>query len=345
MLHELDCSIGEGGGSVVRLSVALAAARNISIRLVNIRSKRSKPGLRAQHVEAIKAIQQLSGVFVSGCYVGSKTISLQEGSETKTKANVNISTAGSVGLVAQAVLYYCYPKKEIFTLSINGGATHGKWAPSIDYLQHVTHKLLLLTNKQIEVKVLKYGFYPKGGASCIIKFHKHNSLKALNLEERATLEKIKVFSICSTQLKNRNVAKRQFDSFVKNISANVNIEPKIKYANTLCLGSALTVVNYYSNGAAAGFFVTGEKNLSSEQVGKFCAQKWNQFNASSASVDSHAADQLILPLALQSEESIFSTNDISQHTETNISLVQKFLDTKVEIRKLVGKYSIRIKPS
>ena len=59
MTFNLDCSIGEGGGSIIRISSALAAATDTDLNLFNIRSNRSNPGLRAQHIEAINAMISL----------------------------------------------------------------------------------------------------------------------------------------------------------------------------------------------------------------------------------------------------------------------------------------------
>ena len=134
MTVELDCSLGEGVGSVVRVSAALAAAMEKPLTLVNIRAKRRNPGLRAQHIEAINAIKQFSGAEAIGLQVGSGTVELTPGLEKRDYATVKIATAGSIGLVAQAVQNYACGQIRDLHLEIQGGATHGKWAPSIEYI-------------------------------------------------------------------------------------------------------------------------------------------------------------------------------------------------------------------
>ena len=54
----IDGSMGEGGGQVVRTSVALSAVTGKAVRIKNIRAGRSKPGLMAQHLTAIRAVGQ-----------------------------------------------------------------------------------------------------------------------------------------------------------------------------------------------------------------------------------------------------------------------------------------------
>ena len=52
----IDGSQGEGGGSILRLATALALINHEQIKIVNIRKKRANPGLRSQHLFALKAL-------------------------------------------------------------------------------------------------------------------------------------------------------------------------------------------------------------------------------------------------------------------------------------------------
>ncbi|MFQ5812934.1 MAG: RNA 3'-terminal phosphate cyclase, partial [Anaerolineae bacterium] len=52
---------------------------------------------------------------------------------------------------------------------------------------------------------------------------------------------------------------------------------------------------------------------------------------SGAAVDRHLADQLILPLALASGPSAFTTCEITPHLLTNVWVVEQFLDVRFEI--------------
>ncbi|MCK5408637.1 MAG: hypothetical protein KAJ30_00100, partial [Candidatus Heimdallarchaeota archaeon] len=206
MTFDLDCSMGEGGGSIVRISAALASTFNQPLRLFNIRSKRSNPGLRPQHIEAINAINQFSGMIAENIRVGDTEVILRKGSEKKDKAIVQIKTAGSIGLVAQAVLYYSFSQKRDLTLTINGGATHGKWAPSVEYVENITHNFVEKMGRNISNVHEKYGFYPKGGARTTFQFKGHKNLTSLNLVEKGILEKITIYSTVSKVLATRNVA-------------------------------------------------------------------------------------------------------------------------------------------
>ena len=342
MIHKIDCSIGEGGGSIIRIALALATTTKTPIRLENIRSNRPNPGLQAQHVEAVRAIQQLSGMKIKGCMIGSSTIEVSPGKAECDIANVNIKTAGSIPLVAQAVLYYAFSQTRTMKLVINGGATHGKWAPSVEYIESVIYPLLNNMNKQITLKIGKYGFYPKGGAKCEFSFHKHTSLEPLLLNDKGDLIRVEIYSIASSILRQRKVAERQLNSFLSAINVDIDIIPKIKYVNSLSPGTGLTVISQYSNGGITGCFVTGERKLTSEQVGKLCAHKWKKNYEGNSTVDEYAADQLIVPMALTEGNSSILAGKITNHTKTNIALIHKLTKSKIEIVKERESYLINV---
>jgi len=343
MTKIIDCSMGEGGGSIVRISVALAALTKTSLKLINIRANRSNPGLRAQHLEAINALQQLSGFSVEGAKIGSKMVIISEGNNPKNDALVNIRTAGSISLVSQAVSYYSFIQKRDIRLTIKGGATHGKWAPSIEYLENVTHSLLKLMNKKINIETNKFGFFPKGGAETILRYDRCENPTPLILTDKGELERIKVYSTASISLRNRKVAERQLKSFIKNAAPDVEITPIINYVESISPGSGLTVVNQYSSGSSKGTFVPGEKNLSAEEVGEICCSIWKRMKQRTGAIDVYATDQLIVPMALTNSKSEITVDEISNHTKTNIELIKKFFQKAIVIKKEKDHYSIMMK--
>jgi len=76
---KIDGSLLEGGGAILRNAVALSALHNTPIEIYNIRAKRSKPGLRNQHVKVIEAICAISDGKMEGVYTGSSNIRFYPG--------------------------------------------------------------------------------------------------------------------------------------------------------------------------------------------------------------------------------------------------------------------------
>ncbi|MFZ0965006.1 MAG: RNA 3'-terminal phosphate cyclase, partial [Candidatus Bathyarchaeia archaeon] len=50
---EIDGSQKSGSGTILRLSIALAAILGQPLHIYNIRQNRPQPGLRPQHLEAV----------------------------------------------------------------------------------------------------------------------------------------------------------------------------------------------------------------------------------------------------------------------------------------------------
>ena len=52
---KIDGSEGEGGGQILRTSLALSMVTGTPVRIENIRARRAKPGLMRQHLTAVLA--------------------------------------------------------------------------------------------------------------------------------------------------------------------------------------------------------------------------------------------------------------------------------------------------
>ena len=71
---EFDGSEGEGGGAILRLASAFATILQEQVRIINIRKKRPKPGLKTQHLIGLNALAEFSGGKLEGAKLGSETI-------------------------------------------------------------------------------------------------------------------------------------------------------------------------------------------------------------------------------------------------------------------------------
>ena len=76
---EIDASVGEGGGQVVRTAITLAACCGSPIRLYRVRERREKPGLRAQHLAAVRAAAAICDARVCGATAGSRELTFEPG--------------------------------------------------------------------------------------------------------------------------------------------------------------------------------------------------------------------------------------------------------------------------
>lgn len=326
----------DSGGQLVRTACALSAITGKPFKITNIRSSRPNPGLQTQHTEGIKSIAILCNAESKGLELNSKELEFYPKELTSKDMRIEISTAGSIGLVLQAVLLVTSQLKESVRIEIEGGATWGKWAPPVLYLKNV---LLPLIGDSTEIKVLRDGFYPKGGGKVEV-VTKPLKLKPIEILEKGEFRNIKGFSIASKSLEKSKVAERQTKTSKELIKLKLNKELDIEtdYVDSLSPGSGVLILIKTENSIIGGDSL-GEVRKSSEDVTKE-AVKNLIFEYASGSVDRHVADMLLPYMALAGSGKI-KTSEITQHIKTNISVIEKFLPIKFEIdeNKVVSCFS------
>ena len=96
---ELDGSVGEGGGQILRSSLVLSMISGQPFRIRNIRANRQKPGLMRQHLVAVEAAARISGATVTSAEVGATELMFAPGAIAAGDYEFSIGTAGSCTLV------------------------------------------------------------------------------------------------------------------------------------------------------------------------------------------------------------------------------------------------------
>lgn len=331
-LIQIDGALGEAGGQILRTSMALSAVTKKPCHIFNIRKGRSKPGLATQHLLGVQALAGLCNGRLEGDYLGSEEIIFYPGENYRDRVSVNIPTAGSITLVLQSLilpaLFAPKPVKIIF----EGGATDTFFSPSIDYFRYVFLKILEKQGAEVEINIIKRGYYPEGGAKVEVVVQA-SRLKRLNLIKRGNLEKITAISGASESLRDKKVAERQMAG-VREILGKLKlpVEEKVKYYETSCPGSNVCLVAYFQN-TVIGTDNLGKLGKRAEDVGKEAALELLKEQKSEACLDKHLADQILPYMALAKGKSKVSVSEITNHCKTNMWVIEKFLDGRFEIKE------------
>src|SRR5262245_53541394 len=119
----IDGSQGEGGGQILRSSLALSRITRTPFTITKIRAWRAKGGLMRQHLAAVRAAAQLSAAEVSGDQVGSKELVFRPNGLSAGEHTFSVGTAGSATLVLQTVLPALLRADAPSSLTLEGG-TH-----------------------------------------------------------------------------------------------------------------------------------------------------------------------------------------------------------------------------
>ncbi len=100
----IDGSQGEGGGQVLRSSLALSLVTGRPFVIEKIRATRKKPDLMRQHLTAVLAAAEVGGAEVEGATLGSRRLVFRPGAVRAGDYAFRVGTAGSAALVLQSVL-------------------------------------------------------------------------------------------------------------------------------------------------------------------------------------------------------------------------------------------------
>ncbi|NVM54117.1 MAG: RNA 3'-terminal phosphate cyclase [Candidatus Helarchaeota archaeon] len=343
-LLEIDGSFGEGGGSILRLACALSVLTKKPVKIFNIRKNRPKPGLKPQHLVGLQALTEISNGILENGKIGAIEITFTPNEITQGTYTIRIGTAGSVGLILQILQLACIHASGNIGLRIEGGATFGLWAPTLPYLEHVTIPRLAMMGYNIKVNLKRHGFYPKGGARVDFEISPVSKLKPIALTEFGKVTEIGGVSIATFHLKNRKVAERQAEAAQRVISRSLGIKPVIhkNYVDALNPGSGICLWLKTDSGIILGSDIIGEKRKPSEKIGTECARYLCEITRVKATVDKFLSDQIIPFMALAQGTSIIKPHELTNHTKTNIWLIEKFLEKKFLINQINLRHEIKI---
>jgi len=323
-LH-IDGSRGEGGGQVLRTSLALSMITGTPIRIDNIRARRAKPGLMRQHLTAVQAAARISNAHLEGDAVGSKEITFKPAAVTPGDHHFAIGTAGSTTLILQTVLPALILASGPSRLILEGG-THNPMAPPFEFLDRAFLPLLRRMGPSADVTLERAGFYPAGGGRLSVTVTPAAKLQGFDLLERGEIRNRRGTVLLA------NLAGHIADREVQTLGRLTNWEPaSFEIRRVVSAGPGNAVLLELESDAVTEIFTSiGEIGVSAEAVSERAVKEMRTYLVADVPVGEHLADQLLLPLALAGSGS-YRTLPLSLHAKTQIELIPEFLDVRIEV--------------
>lgn len=338
----IDGSYGEGGGQILRSSLALSVLTGKPMRIFNIRAGRKNPGLRPQHLTSVRAAAIICNAQIDGAKVGSTELTFEpkslEGGSLVVDVSLDQPSAGSGTLVFQTVFPALLFAKQPSFVRITRCGTHVPFSPPYDYIAFVFLPIVLKMSAKGELKLVKAGWFPKGGGEIEAAIQPVNQpLKPINLTERGKLERIWVFSELSN-LK-RSIAVRQANQAVNRLLGmgfrQSEIEVEIREIPSPSTGTMVFIVAEFDN-VIAGFSALGELGKPAEKVADEAIDDFAEYWRTDAPLDKHLSDQIVLFMALAHGKSVIKTSALTQHALTHIWVIQQFLPIQFEVQGNLG---------
>ncbi len=355
IMVEIDGSFGEGGGQILRYALVYSLFKKEPFRIFNIRKGRPNPGLKAQHLNILKALKMITNSEVKGDFLGSLEIEFKPGEILGGKVFLDFQTAGSIPLFLQTILPVSIFSKNPVFLHLKGG-TDVPGAMTFDYFENVILKVVSKIIKDIDIKILRRGYYPKGGGEVKIYLKGKNSLydfkdlnefrkflkENLNLNfERGRILKINGKISSSISLKEKKVCER-----IKEKAENVLINRgyrdfhfKYSYEDSLSPGCSFTIWAELENNGLIGNDILCKKGVPAENLAEICVNDFLDMVLKN-SVDYHLSDNLVLWLSIAGGKIIIDKE--TEHFKTAVFVAKKFLDFdfKVEENNII--FSVNI---
>jgi len=332
---EIDGSLGEGGGQILRTALSLSCLTQAPFRMLRIRRNRSKPGLQPQHLTAVRALKTVCQADVEGDRAGSQDLVFRPRRVVPGRYDFDIGTAGSTSLLLQALLPPLLFADAPSTLQLVGG-THVRMSPPFDYLQSVFFPFLHSIGITASVSMERHGFYPQGGGrmgATVMPVDGGRNIPPVQVPSPPFLKKIRgVSAVANLPIA---IAERQRDAAMKILQGN-GVEAEVDVRSVSAFGRGTYIFLGSMGKCAAGFSSVGERGKRAEAVGAEAAQELVSYKQTEACLDPHLADQVLIYLSLAAGRSTFTTSMITEHLITNLATIERFLSIDAEIRGRQG---------
>lgn len=329
---EIDGAHGEGGGQLLRMAVALSALTETPVRVVRIRAGRPNPGLAAQHVTAVVALAKLCGADVTGLEVGSPTIDFRPGKIEPGRYAFDVGTAGSVTLVLQAILPVAAAASGPVWVRLVGG-TDVRWSSPIDYFTRVFLPLVRRVGVHADVEVRRRGYYPRGGGIVEAVVEPARAWSPLDLSDPGEIRRVR--GIAHAANLPEDIPKRMKHAATRRLHriGDVAIEERV-YGGEEAIGAGGALVLWAETETSVlGADALAERGKPSDRVGGEAAIALLAEIESRATLDIHAADQLLVYLARAGRRSRFRVREVSGHMEAMMWLLPQFLPCRFAARR------------
>lgn len=332
-LLTIDGSQGEGGGQVLRSSLALSLITGQPFAMENVRARRRKPGLMRQHLAAVLAAAEIGRAEVQDAQIGSTRLVFRPGPVQHGEYTFRVGTAGSATLVLQTVLPALLVAEGESSLVLEGG-THNPMAPPFDFLAKAYLPLVNRMGPVVEAELVRPGFYPAGGGRMTVRIRPSRQFRRFELFERGEIRAYRVRALVAKLP--RHIAERECRTILQETGWDEGCAAIEEVAGSVGPGNAV-VIELEAEHVTEVFTGFGQLGVKAEQVAIEALRPAQQYLAAGVPVGEHLADQLVLPLAigayLGSGGGAFRTMRLTPHSTTHLDIIRMFLGLEPRVNR------------
>ena len=374
--RNVDGSLLEGGGQVLRNAFIYAALLHTPLHITQIRAGRaSGGGLRAQHLAGLQLVQRMSGGMLRGAALGVREVyftprpsscgACTSAAAAPQKDNVaaptsgcggmadnsavlfeaDAKTAGATGLLLQVALPMALFSPHPVHLVLRGG-TNAAMAPLVDYSSIVLAPLLQRHfGVQVQCDVVTRGWFPRGGGEVHVRTQPvRGTLPPLRLLQRG-----QVVRFGGKVVQTRQIPQDVGDRIVQTATRVLRREAAYRAAEIdlpvqRCTaeqsphgeGCSVLLTAHTDTGCILGASGIGTRGMPAEQLAEQVATQLLLNLDAGGCVDEYAQDQLVFFAALAAGTSRFKCGPLTLHTRTCLHWAQQLAGAKVSVHAAKG---------
>jgi RNA 3'-terminal phosphate cyclase (ATP) len=320
----IDGSQGEGGGQILRTSLALSIVTGRPLHLRRIRADRKRPGLQRQHLACVEAAVRLSGGTASTLELDAQDLVFDPGTDRAAwpaTVAVDIGNAGSTSLVVQTVLLPALAAVHPVRATITGG-THD---PPFEYLDRVFLAHLRAMGADVRLIHERLGLPPDGGG-CVVLETRPSTLRPIEIGEPGGIRAHRATALVARLP--RAVGDRQLTLASARLDG-----PALELREVEWTGShnMFMVEVEFASGAREVISAQPRDGWTPEEVAGEALDELALLLGSKVAVGQHLADQLLVPMAIAGGGRFRTLAPLSRHATTNIETIRAFLDVPIRV--------------
>ena len=338
---EIDGSYGEGGGQLVRTAVALSAVTGTAIHIVHARAKRGNPGLAPQHLAAVRAVAEVCAADTEGLELRTLSFTFSPRKLKGGNYRFDIGTAGSVTLVLQALMPALLASGEAARVVVTGGTDIWQ-APPADYLAEVMGRHLARMGAPLRFGIARRGYYPRGGGEITVEIAP-GRLRPLNLTAPGALRRLDGAAHVANLP--AHIAERMRDAMLAALgpaARGARIETRVLGGGAAIGRGGAIAAWAETEHSVLGAARVARLGVRAETLGEAAGRELRADLEAGATADVHAADQLLVYLALAGGESWFTAREVTSHAETAMWLIGRFLPVRFAVEPAGVLYRVRV---
>jgi RNA 3'-terminal phosphate cyclase (ATP) len=327
-LVELDGSHGEGGGQILRTSLALSLLTGKPFHLANVRARRQRPGLQPQHLMSVRAAAAVGQAQLRGASKDSTDLVFEPGPVTQGKYHFAIGTAGATALVLQTVYLPLALRGDAPSEVTVTGGTHVPKSPAFHFLDTTWRGYLELLGLRLKLRMPRPGFYPRGGG--VLEAHIQPAPRLYGLQLETPPRPRRALVLGAVAGLPEDIANRQARRALRRLQDH-KLEVDVREETWPGGPGTVLAVTMETAPVPTLFFSLGERGKRAERVADEAVDEALAYLKAAPGVDPHSADQLVLPLALASGPSSYPVAEVTQHLITNIGVIRHFVERAIEL--------------